>query len=252
MSYDQQAILNGGFGINMTLKKLLIISVAFAPFAIPVFAAEQSMQKVATEVPLDEATTNKDANKLASILADTLTYQAEFKQSVYRENSDQADVTTGRFLIQRPNHFRWQTSEPFEQAIIADGDHLWTYDPELEQVTIQNQQSVLADSPLLLLTSSVESLVEAFDIIEINNKDRQDQQLFALSPKKNSLFESVHILIEDKKIKEFFLVDTLGGRTGVEFKNIALNQKVDVKEFIFVPPEGIDIIDSRETITDGR
>jgi len=247
----------------MSVKKILFVSLAFAQIASCVFAAEpvpqeepvqqeEQLKVRPVEVEQETVLINDDAKTLAGILADTLTYQADFKQSVYRENSDQAEVTTGRFLIQRPNHFRWQTVEPFEQIIIADGDHLWTYDPELEQVTIQNQQSILADSPLLLLTSSVESLVEAFEIIEVKTKDKENQQLFALSPKKNSLFESVHILIEDKKIKEFFLVDTLGGRTGVEFSNIALNQKVDVKEFIFVPPEGIDIIDSRETITEGR
>ncbi len=236
----------------MTAKKILITSLALVQIVSSLFAAEAVQQQEPIKAEQEAVQTNDDAKKLAGILAGTLTYQADFKQSVYREESDQAEVTTGRFLIQRPNHFRWQTVEPFEQIIIADGDHLWTYDPELEQVTIQNQQSILADSPLLLLTSSVEALVEAFDIIEINGQNKQNQQLFSLSPKKNSLFESVHILIEDKKIKEFFLVDTLGGRTGVEFINIALNQKMDVKEFIFVPPQGIDIIDSRETISDGQ
>ncbi len=241
----------------MALQKVLIIGLILA-LPLSAFAVESSQPSIqsGTQSSVQSGLNNSkksdiDANNLANILADTLTYQADFEQSVYRENSDQPEVTLGRFLIQRPNHFRWQTNQPFEQAIIADGDHLWTYDPELEQVTIQNQQSVLADSPLLLLTSSVESLIEAFDIVKVKSKDKQKQQLFALSPKKNSLFESVPILIEDKKIKEFFLVDTLGGRTGVQFKNVELNQKVDVKEFIFVPPEGIDIIDSREVITDG-
>jgi outer membrane lipoprotein carrier protein len=191
---------------------------------------------------------NQDAKKLAEILADTLTYQADFEQNVYRENSDKAEVTKGQFLIQRPNHFRWETISPFEQSIVADGKNLWTYDPELEQVSLQNQQAVLADSPLLLLTSSVESLIKAFDIKLINNKSKDGQDLFALTPRENSLFESVHILIEGNKIKEFFLLDTLGGRTSVIFSNIHLNQQMDTKTFLFVPPEGVDLIDSREVI----
>lgn len=219
-----------------------------ALFLILLFAG----QLVAEEVSLSEPTNDyisEDAKRLSEILSDTITYQADFEQSVYRENSDQAEVTIGKFLIQRPNHFKWQTVEPFEQSIIADGSNLWTYDPELEQVTIQSQQSVLADSPLLLLTSSVESLVEAFEVEEVKSMDKENQLLFALSPRENSLFESVHILIEDKKIKEFFLVDTLGGRTGVQFNNIELNQKVDVREFIFIAPEGIDVIDSRDRLS---
>jgi len=228
----------------MIVKKCLAASLFFV-ISVLVSATEQADEKIMVSQEI-----NEDAKRLSKILSDTLTYQADFEQSVYRETSDKPEVTLGRFLIQRPNHFKWQTTEPFEQSIIADGRNLWTYDPELEQVTIQNQQSVLADSPLLLLTSSIESLVEAFEIQQIKSLDKDNQQLFALTPRHNSLFESVHILIEDKKIKEFFLVDTLGGRTGVQFSNIQLNQKMDVREFIFVAPDGIDIIDSREVIID--
>ncbi len=208
----------------------------------------------AGEKPTDKIIVSEDASKLSKILAGTLTYQANFEQSVYRENSASPEITKGEFIIQRPNHFRWQTNEPFVQSIIADGDNLWTYDPELEQATIQDQQSVLADSPLLLLTSSVESLVEAFDIVQVSSgNDRIEskqikQLLFSLTPRKNSLFESVHILIEGDSIKEFFLLDTLGGRSGVVFNDIKLNQKIDMKSFIFVSPEGIDLIDSRSPI----
>jgi len=201
---------------------------------------------------------NEAAILLVEILKETITYRAEFKQSVYRENSDIPEVTLGTFLIQRPNHFRWQTTEPFEQTIVADGESLWTYDPELEQATLQNQHAVLADSPLLLLTSTVDSLMQAFDISEITTREEegadkkpaQDKHLFSLQPRKSSLFESVHILIKDKKIEEFFLTDTLGGRTSVEFNNIKLNQKIDIYDFIFVPPKDIDIIDSREFIAE--
>jgi len=243
----------------MKVTKWLVISV-FLVISASVFATEQATG-LATEATINtledtqEAKQNvsqeisQDAKNLSAILSNTLTYQADFEQSVYRENSDQADVTIGQFLIQRPNHFKWQTKEPFEQSIIADGSNLWTYDPELEQVTIQNQQSVLADSPLLLLTSSVESLVEAFEVEQVKSMQEENQLLFALSPRQNSLFESVHILIEDKKIKEFFLLDSLGGRTGVQFRNIQLNQRMDVREFIFVAPEDIDIIDSRERLS---
>ena len=235
------------------LIKLLLVSFILIGFARNV-SAENSEALVVEET---QKTSNTDANKnkaaldaakLAEILAETLTFQATFEQRVYRENSDNPEVTKGRFLIQRPNHFRWQTVSPFEQSLIADGTHLWTYDPELEQVTIQNQQAVLADSPLLLLTSSVDALLDAFTILEIKNTDVNEGQLFSLSPKENSVFESIHILIKDKAIKEFFLVDTLGGRSSVNFNDVSRNQKLDLNEFIFVAPEGIDVIDSRETI----
>lgn len=221
------------------LITLFFIGLTFS--LIPTVEADTSNQ-VETE--------NLDAKMLAKILSNTMTFEADFEQNVYREESSIPDKTLGRFLIQRPNHFRWETSQPYEQAIIADGMALWTYDPELEQVTIQNQQSVLADSPLLLLTSSVDELVKAFEIQKVEGKDDNDQQLFALTPRENGLFESVHILIKNDEISEFFLLDTLGGRTSVIFSNIKLNQRIELREFIFIPPEGIDVMDSREVINE--
>ncbi len=196
----------------------------------------------------EQAKVESAAEFLAKVMADTMTFEANFEQKVYRENSDQAETTLGRFLIQRPNHFRWETKQPFEQAIIADGKALWTFDPELEQVTIQDQQAVLADSPLLLLTSSVDKLVESFDIQQIESEDTSQKQLFALIPKEQGLFESVHIVVKKGKLREFFLLDTLGGRTSVVFSEIKLNQPIKLSEFIFTPPDGIDVIDSRAAI----
>ena len=242
---------------NFIFERLLILTLIVC-FSLPVIAIEQKNLKNEMHTLHAKSVDNKnieitsDAKKLAKTLSEILTYQAEFEQSVYRENSTTPAISKGKFVIQRPNHFIWNTTQPFEQNIIADGDNLWTYDPELEQVTIQDQQSILADSPLLLLTSSVESLVQAFDIVQVNqgkNDHNKNQQLFSLTPRENSIFESVHILIEEDRIKEFFLLDTLGGRSGVVFNDIEVNQTVDLKLFIFSPPEGTDVIDSRQPFT---
>jgi len=195
----------------------------------------------------EEMSNMHDAKTLVDVLNTTTTYQADFKQSVFRDYSIDPDVTTGRFLIHRPNHFKWQTNTTYEQVIIADGDHLWTYEPDLEQVTIQNQKLVLTNSPLLLLTSGVDELTKAYDIQRIKNTLDINELLFLLKPKENSLFESVHILIKDKKIIELFLTDALGSKTTVEFSNVVRNEKINVKEFIFETPDGTDVIDSRES-----
>ncbi len=189
--------------------------------------------------------------ELAKILSATQTFQADFEQKVYQESDSgtQAESSLGHLIIKRPQQFIWKTIEPYEQTIIADGENLWTYDPELEQVTVQNQHKMLADSPILLLTSSIESLTDNFDVERIDSSDLKDvQKLFALNAKSSSMFETIHILIEGNKIKELFLVDTLGGRTIVTFNKARLNSHIDPNSFIFVPPADVDLIDSREVV----
>jgi len=95
------------------------------------------------------------------------TYQADFELRVQNEKGKKIDFSSGSFAIERPNHFRWQTKQKYQQLIVADGENVFTYDPDLEQVTIQNQSENLADSPLLLMTSNAEELARFFDISQL-------------------------------------------------------------------------------------
>lgn len=190
-------------------------------------------------------------NELADKISNLITFKADFEQSVKNELGKEIDLSSGEFFIEKPNHFRWHVKQQFEQLIIADGDHIYTYDPELEQVTVQNQSKALTDSPLLFLTSNAQQLAKSFDIskVKIEADKEQDKQLFFLKPKGSSgIFESVHILFENNILVELLTADTLGQKTSVTFSNALLNQKLDSHLFSFEMPEGIDIIDSREKV----
>ncbi|WP_444998149.1 outer membrane lipoprotein chaperone LolA [Aliikangiella sp. IMCC44359] len=187
------------------------------------------------------------ASALAEKFAKLRTYQSDFEQRVYDENGKEIDFSSGTFSIEKPDHFRWEIKQKFSQLIIADGKHLWTYDKDLEQVTIQYQSKMLADSPLLLLTSDSSRLANAFDISLINVEDNPDHLLFQLKPKQeDGVFESVHILFEAEKIAELLMTDSLGQKTSVKFINAKVNPKLTLDLFIFKVPEGVDVVDSRE------
>lgn len=196
----------------------------------------------------DVEKTQSAAEKLANLIAGLSTYQADFEQVVSNESGKQIDFSSGSFWIKKPNTFRWEIKQQFEQLIIADGDHLWTYDKDLEQVTIQNQTRMLADSPLLLLTSDAKGLAAAFDIILINTPDAdKDDRLFEMKPKNaESVFESVHVLFKKNQLTELLMKDNLGQQTTVKFSNVKLNEKLNRTLFTFAIPEGVDVVDSRE------
>jgi len=188
------------------------------------------------------------AERLSKKIGELKTYQANFEQRVRNENGKQIDLTTGIFSVERPNHFRWEVKQSFEQIIVADGKHIFTYDPELEQVTIQNQSKALADSPLLLMTSTTNELAEAFDIELLKLEHEEDVNLFKLTPKKEgNVFSQVHILFKNGEIAELMMADTLGQQTSIQFSDIKTNQELDESLFQFAMPEDVDIIDSRES-----
>src|SRR5262245_18696546 len=67
---------------------------------------------------------------------------AEFKQ-VIKSKDKEISSSSGTMALERPGRFRWQTSEPMEQLVIADGKKLWVYDVDLEQVTVKKQEKQL-------------------------------------------------------------------------------------------------------------
>jgi len=188
---------------------------------------------------------------LAEKISNLRTYQADFEQRVHNEIGREIDFSSGVFLIEKPNHFRWQVIQQFEQLIVADGDHIFTYDPDLEQVTIQNQSELLADSPLLFLTSNAKKLEQSFNISKVDVGEEKNSQLFSLKPKgEGGVFEKVHILFKDNNMVELLMADTLGQQTTVKFSNIKINEKLDANLFSFVIPEGVDVVDSRERVNE--
>lgn len=220
------------------LNKIVIQSIVLTLFFIG------SLVKAETEKNTTAAET------LAKLIANLSTYQADFEQSVNSEYGKQIDFSSGSFWIKKPNTFRWEIKQQFEQLIIADGNHLWTYDKDLEQVTIQNQNKLLADSPLLLLTSDAKGLAEAFDISLLDSDNAlKENKLFVMTPKSNeSVFDSVHVLFQQSQLVELLMKDTLGQQTTVKFSNVKLNQKLERALFTFSIPDGVDVVDSREQV----
>ena len=79
------------------------------------------------------------------------TMTARFEQTVLDVNGKVSDRSAGSLKLQSPRQFRWDILEPYEQHIVADGDHVWVHDVELEQVNVRSQSFDEANSPLAVL-----------------------------------------------------------------------------------------------------
>ncbi|MCZ6486880.1 MAG: outer membrane lipoprotein chaperone LolA [Gammaproteobacteria bacterium] len=75
--------------------------------------------------------------RLNDALANLDNLTAEFKNSVRDDDKKIVQQSSGTLAIQRPGKFSWIYTEPYEQQIIADGEELWIYDVDLDQVTVR-------------------------------------------------------------------------------------------------------------------
>ena len=95
---------------------------------------------------------------VSAFVNDVVTFAADFEQSLIDPDGRMLEKTSGTLEIQRPGRFRWMYVEPYEQWLVADGANIWSYDVDLEQVTVKPQAEALANTPALLLGGSGEAM----------------------------------------------------------------------------------------------
>jgi len=188
----------------------------------------------------DDAEQKNAAKRLNELLSAANTMSATFSQMTLSSNGSSLQETTGQVTLQRPGMFRWHTDAPLEQVLISNGEKIWLYDPDLEQVTIQKLDQRLTHTPALLLSGDVSTLAENFSI---NWKEGSAVDDFVLSPKvSDSMFETLRLSFRNGVINDMQLNDPIGQRTNILFQGVKLNQPVDASQFNFQVPDGVDVI----------
>ncbi len=75
----------------------------------------------------------------------------QFTQQVYDASGKRKENASGRFALSAPRLFRWEYTKPYPQLIVADGKHVWVYEPDLQQATKRAQGAEEQNSPLTAL-----------------------------------------------------------------------------------------------------
>ena len=180
------------------------------------------------------------AERLNDLLSRAQTMTGGFSQMTLSSNGANLQETTGTLALKRPGMFRWHTDPPLEQLLVSDGQRIWLYDPDLQQVTIQTMDKRLSHTPALLLSGDVSQLQENFDIEWSKGGSVQD---FTLTPKEaDSMFDSLRVSFSDGVINDMQMSDPVGQRTNILFRNVELNKPLDDAQFTFDVPDGVDVI----------
>jgi outer membrane lipoprotein carrier protein len=178
--------------------------------------------------------------RLTQLLSQAQTITARFSQLTLDGSGTQLQETAGQLALKRPGLFRWHTDEPMEQLLVSNGEKVWLYDPDLEQVTIQTLDQRLTHTPALLLSGDVSKIQDNF---EISHKEGGSVVDFMLKPKsKDSLFDSLRLSFRSGVLNDMQLIDSIGQRTNILFLNVQMNESLDDGQFSFDIPEGADVI----------
>ena len=178
--------------------------------------------------------------QLDAFAHDLHSLSGSFNQTVYDANGRRGETSHGTLALQAPRQFRWDTQGPYKQVIVADGSKVWIYDPELEQVTVRDQGTQEAHSPLTVLTD-LSQLDHDFTATERGERDGL-QWLRLKSRDKEPQFEYADIGFDGDAPRRMVFQDTLGNRTEIVFTDWRRNPQLPPDTFTFFPPAGTDVV----------
>ncbi len=156
-------------------------------------------------------------------------------------------TSSGSFEFQRPGRFRFTYKKPFEQTLVADGQTLWMYDVDLNQVTARKQAQTLASTPAALIAAAPDMKALQADFELRDAPDRDGLQWVHATPRsKDGQLQAIRVgfRVTDRgsELAVLDILDSFGQRSVLTFTAFELNPVLPPGVFHFYPPSGADVI----------
>ncbi len=181
--------------------------------------------------------------------------RAEFTQVVTAPAKEgqaaRSKTSSGSFEFARPNRFRFIYKKPFEQSIVADGQTLWLYDVDLNQVTARKQSQTLGSTPAALIASAPDLQALQLDFTLLDAPDRDGLQWVTATPKSSDgQLQTVRVAFRQRsaavdaipELAALEILDSFGQRSLLSFSRFELNPVLPARTFEFKAPAGADLI----------
>jgi len=165
----------------------------------------------------------------------------QFSQQVFDPQGQLSESSSGQIALSKPRQFRWEYAQPFPQLIVADGKHVWVFDPDLEQVSVRQQSLEEQQSPLAgLIDPGV--LERQFKFAEGGDHDGMSWLVLTPLQGDDAQLRQAWLGFGEGELRQMELRDALDQRTVIVFTNWRRNPKLAADTFRFTPPEGTDVI----------
>ena len=180
---------------------------------------------------------------LREFVRSTRAGKTTFTQVVVGKNGKNSNPASGTFQFQRPGKFRWVYEKPYDQWIVGDGERLWIYDRDLNQVSTRKLGGALGASPAAILAGS-DDLEKNFELKDGGVHDGLEW-LEATPRAKDTTFELVRIGFRSEAagsaLAAMELKDSFGQTSVLTFGRIERNAVLPADTFRFTPPKGADV-----------
>lgn len=178
--------------------------------------------------------------QLKRFVAEAAGAQGRFEQIVTASSGRRPQRASGHFAFVRPGQFRWVYETPYTQVLVSDGERLWAWDEDLNQVTVKRLGDALGSTPAAILAGDG-ALERDFDLSEAGRADGL-AWVIARPRQSDSTFETMRVGLTDGMLRRMELRDHFGQTTVIDFDDLRTDIAPDPALFSFTPPPGADVI----------
>jgi outer membrane lipoprotein carrier protein len=178
---------------------------------------------------------------LREFTRDAKSGRTTFTQVVTSADNAKKKTSSGSFEFARPNRFRFAYAKPYEQVIVGDGESVWLYDVDLQQVTVRAMDQALGATPAALLAGAnvekdfelkVQPSAQGLDWVQATPRVKAEA----------ASFQSLRVGFKGKALSAIELIDNFGQRSLLSFGEVATNVAPAADTFRFTPPKGVEVL----------
>ena len=244
MNFSTVSIRHKNSRSCVAAAKRLLRTAAFAGLAVATFSIAAYAQGTG-------ASGTNGLQSLENFVKNTKSGRASFTQVVTSPSKDgqaaKVKTSSGSFEFLRPNRFNFVYKKPFEQTIVSDGQTLWLYDVDLNQVTSRKLSQALNGTPAAVIAAAADlkALQVDFDLKSLPEKGGLQWVLATPKTKDGQLQNiSVGFRSADKgtELAALEILDSFGQRSVMTFNQFEVNPPLADAIFQFKQPAGSDLI----------
>jgi outer membrane lipoprotein carrier protein len=181
---------------------------------------------------------------LDSLLSGIQTLSADVLQLIVESDGGVLEESKIKMLLKKPDGFYWETLEPFPELIVTNGIKLWNYQPDLDQVVVEDWATDQSELAAQLLSGRTDNLQEQYSIAE-DEGSSADFPRFKLTPlESDNIYSSISIGFVQNKLESITMDSKTGERTVWNFSGVTINGFIDDEVFTFDAPAGIEVIEN--------
>ena len=227
-------IINRCLSCAIVITGILMLRVLFSP---PVLHAAAEKADLSVDQILEQVETKYTHSK----------FSADFIQKSTIKAMNITDTATGKVYIKYPGRMRWEYEKPDRQIIITDGEKLWVYRPDDNQVMTGKAPTLFRDGKGASFLSDIRLIRQKFDI-SLQQGPPEESDLFhhlVLKPHEKTLdISEIRLMVSSQtfSVLQVMTLNFYGDETRIDLINFEFDMDMDDSRFSFTIPQGVDVV----------